>query len=464
MFGDGRSLVLELAPHKANVILLAEGGLISGSLRFPKGAKERLAPGRSWTERRLPEGRRDPFGEAAEAIDAWRALDATPEQSLADDLERRFIGLGSAGAEAAVAEHLATGRSLGTVLRERLDSILDGTAEVVIEGSRLLPWRPLPALVGRRSVSHGGAAVTAALYYEGRDEEERVKARIAALGSILRSELSRSRGAERKVREGLRSFADPDRHQRMGEALLASLSFAKRSGDVVFVADPYDPDGRQIAIPAPPGKSLAQVADDLFRLQRRSRRGLAAAGARAEALSQRVSRLEALLSAHALALDPAGADSLEHEMRREGLPVGLTGPTRSARAAARVTSPKLAGVRMVTSADGWTILVGRTSRDNDRLTFKIAAPDDFWLHAAGAHGAHVVIRNPDRAHAAPAATLTEAAGLALWFSDARQEAAAEVHWTRRKYVRRAKGGPPGRVVLKRFETVRTRAQAPSGSD
>jgi len=171
-------------------------------------------------------------------------------------------------------------------------------------------------------------------------------------------------------------------------------------------------------------------------------------------------RLEALLVVHERTVSEAGAADLEAEMRAAGLPVGLVGPTRGARAAARIAEPRLDGVRMITSSEGWVILVGRTARDNDRLTFKIAAPDDIWLHAAGAPGAHVVIRNPDRRASAPAGTLAEAARLALWFSEARSEAAGDVQWTRRKNVRRARGGTSGMVLLKRFETIRVRARRP----
>jgi predicted ribosome quality control (RQC) complex YloA/Tae2 family protein len=115
---------------------------------------------------------------------------------------------------------------------------------------------------------------------------------------------------------------------------------------------------------------------------------------------------------------------------------------------------------MLESKDGWTILIGRTGPDNDRLTFKIAAPDDIWLHAAGVHGAHVVIRNPDRLPAPPPETLAEAARYALWFSAGRSGAAGDVHWTRRKNVRRPKGGTSGQVVLKRFESIRVRPKPP----
>ena len=460
-FGDGRGLAIELAPHHANLVLLGEGGTVAASLRLPKSAQERLTTGRTWVGRGLPAGRLDPFRAEPGAIDAALSAGAALGETPAESLQRCCGGLSAVGVELAVQEHAATGRSLGVVLRDRLDSIRLGSAEVLIEApDRLLPWRPVSASPDRELISRDGPAATAASFYEARDAAERVQARIAGLGGILRGELDRARSAEIKVREGLRAFADPERYRRMAEALLASLSFARRSGDVVVVSDPYDPEGREIAIPAPPHKSLAQVADDLFSRQRRSRRGLESAGARAETLSRRASRLEALLVVHGLTSSEAGAGSLEGEMRKEGLPVGLVGPTRAARAAARVTAPKLDGVRMIASSDGWTILVGRTGRDNDRLTFKIAAPDDIWLHAAGVHGAHVVIRNPDRSATVPPATLAEAARFALWFSDARLEVGADVHWTRRKNVRRAKGGAPGRVVLKRFETLRVRAQAP----
>jgi predicted ribosome quality control (RQC) complex YloA/Tae2 family protein len=451
-FGDDRSLAIELTPHHANLILLGEGRKVEASLRFPKSAHERLAPGETYTSRGLPPGRLDPFCAEPEAIDAAAA---------AASLQSCCAGLSTTGIELVVSEQAATGRSLGTVLRERLDSIRMGDAEVLIDDSgRLLPWRPLSVSTFAAPSSRGGPAQTAASYYEARDATERVHARIAGLGGILRSELNRTRSAERKVREGIAAFADPERYKRMAEALLASLSFARRSGSVVIVPDPYDSEGREISIPAPPGRSLAQVADDLFSRQRKAKRGLESAGARATALSRRASRLETLLVVHEGTADEAGVAALEAEMRGEGLAVGLSGPTRAARAASKVSPPKLEGVRMIESSDGWTILVGRTGRDNDRLTFKLAAPDDFWLHAAGVHGAHVIIRNPERATTVPPATLTEAAGFALWFSDARSEAGADVHWTRRKNVRRAKGGAPGRVVLKRFFTVRVRAKSP----
>ena len=153
-------------------------------------------------------------------------------------------------------------------------------------------------------------------------------------------------------------------------------------------------------------------------------------------------------------------------MRREGIAVGLEramerGPSRPQGARGAAASP-VVGVRLFSSSEGFSVLVGRTGRDNARLTFKIARPEDFWLHAQGVPGAHVVVRNPERRSQLPAATLREAAALAAWYSEAKGQPQADVQVARRKDVRAVRGAPPGTVTLKRSSTVRVRPGLPSG--
>ncbi len=57
--------------------------------------------------------------------------------------------------------------------------------------------------------------------------------------------------------------------------------------------------------------------------------------------------------------------------------------------------------RVVTSPDGFIVLVGRTASDNDVLSLKLASPRDFWFHTAGESGSHVVVRNPDNVERLP---------------------------------------------------------------
>jgi len=464
--GAEAGLVLELATHGANLVVLGGGRSVREALRHARRGGGWSAIGEPWSPRPLPPRLLDPFVSSAEAIDRFLAGRAGAGEPALEALRRGLFGIGSIGAQLVIDESAATGESLGRVLRRRLDELRDGAGECAVEApsdpesARLLPWRPRKPVAGVERVTGEGAAGTAALYYEAVEQAQRLRTRIAALSSILRGEIARTLGAAGKVGREIEGFEDPERHRRMGEALLAGLASARRGDGRIAVPDPAEPSGEAVVIPDEPGRSLTDIADGLFERRRRARRGRRLAGGRLALLSARAARLQEILDRHAPASSEADAAALESAMRDAGLPVALGAATRGARAAASTAPPRLAGVRVHTSLDGWTILVGRTSRDNDRLTFKLASPEDVWLHAADVPGAHVVIRTPDRRSEVPRGTLVEAASLAAWFSDARDDPAVDVRWTSRKHVRRAKGGSSGVVQLKRFQTIRVRPKPP----
>jgi predicted ribosome quality control (RQC) complex YloA/Tae2 family protein len=109
--------------------------------------------------------------------------------------------------------------------------------------------------------------------------------------------------------------------------------------------------------------------------------------------------------------------------------------------------------RRLVSPDGMTILVGRTAADNDLLSLKLSAPDDFWFHVAGESGSHVVVRNPTRLDTLPRETKRLAAALAAGHSKARRGGRVAVHMARCREVGKRRGLAPGEVTLARYETV-----------
>ncbi len=103
------------------------------------------------------------------------------------------------------------------------------------------------------------------------------------------------------------------------------------------------------------------------------------------------------------------------------------------------------------SASGLKIWVGKNAKANDRLTFQLANGRDWWLHAKGYAGSHVIIRlgktqEPDRE------TLKDAMQLALHYSKARAQGEAEISITQRKYVSRL-GRKAGLVQISKHQTV-----------
>jgi predicted ribosome quality control (RQC) complex YloA/Tae2 family protein len=109
--------------------------------------------------------------------------------------------------------------------------------------------------------------------------------------------------------------------------------------------------------------------------------------------------------------------------------------------------------RPFTAPDGMIVLVGRTARDNDTLTFKLASQNDFWLHVAGTTGSHVVVRNPESLPRLPRDTLRFAASLAAGYSKAQRGGQVTIHVAQVRDVKKPRGFPAGKVILDRFDSV-----------
>ncbi|MDQ2766005.1 MAG: NFACT RNA binding domain-containing protein, partial [Gemmatimonadota bacterium] len=169
------------------------------------------------------------------------------------------------------------------------------------------------------------------------------------------------------------------------------------------------------------GESAVQVAERLYDDVRSMERALIS--------------LPARIAAFALAPAAPDAQAPATQLERQAAVRGPARPFRTYR-----------------SSGGLEIWVGRGAESNDALTFRESSPRDVWLHARDSAGAHVVLRW-SRDEPPPARDLEEAAVLAAWHSKSRGSGLAPVDWTRRKYVRKAKGGPAGQVLLQRSETI-----------
>ena len=101
--------------------------------------------------------------------------------------------------------------------------------------------------------------------------------------------------------------------------------------------------------------------------------------------------------------------------------------------------------------DGTEILIGKNNFQNDKLTFKIAAPNDIWLHTKEITGSHVIIRCngifPNEE------TLLFAAKLAVKFSKAAGSSKVPVDYTFCKFVKKPSGAKPGFVIFTNQKTL-----------
>jgi predicted ribosome quality control (RQC) complex YloA/Tae2 family protein len=252
------------------------------------------------------------------------------------------------------------------------------------------------------------------------------------------------------------SLEEPADLRRRGELLLAGLSRARRARDgrSVVLPDLFDAEEKDTEIELDPRLSLPKNAERFFNRARRAERTRGELSNRLEALSKEISFWEALELDMRDAASVVELEALEREAAEQGLSLA---PSEATPKKKRV--PQALGPRSFLSHRGNAILVGRSGRSNDELTFDLSKPHDLWFHASGIPGAHVVLRLASGG-GADEGEIREAAELAAYYSKARDAAAVDVVVTERRHVSRIKGAPRGLVKIASAPETRMLRVAP----
>ena len=272
-----------------------------------------------------------------------------------------------------------------------------------------------------------------------------VQARIAQTARIKKA-LKQAKKKIKVLQEDLKKAEQFREYGRYGELLKGQLHYFTKGQESVTVLDYYDPSFPELTLPLDSSKDPVWNMEDYFKkhhkflsAEKHLRPRLDTAEKESARLQEEFKQLES-----GVALPSEDVPPMSQEKRKRGpMSVDKTTKPQPARAA---------GYRQYVSTDGLPLLVGKTAKDNDVLTFKVAGPDDLWLHARGTPGSHVVIRLEKGADP-PHETLKDAATLALWFSDLRKSGKGEAIFTRRKFVKKAKGQKAGSVTVSREKSI-----------
>jgi len=262
-----------------------------------------------------------------------------------------------------------------------------------------------------------------------------------ALCRSLSAEAKKVRRAESKVQADLDRAGDAESFARYGELLKISMGRVRRGMSSFSAPDVLSGTGELVEIPLDPTLDAKGNLERLFKKARKARRTVTAASERLEALATERKRLEGLVEW----AGEADRDELEALAAERGLTLD---PRRPGRRRELPRKP----YREHRDGRGRPIYVGRSAGDNDTLTTKVARPTDLWLHARGTVGSHVVVPL-GKDEEIDQEQLLDAATLAAHFSSARNDERVEIAYTRRRYVRKPKGAPPGLVTLLREKVM-----------
>jgi predicted ribosome quality control (RQC) complex YloA/Tae2 family protein len=273
------------------------------------------------------------------------------------------------------------------------------------------------------------------------------------LGRFIATSLNKAllfcRTKLQRLREELTEAQEAESLKIKGELLTGNLSQIKKGQAEVKLSNFYDSQGQEVSIVLDPELSPIENARQYFRRYRKLSKAKTIIKQRLTQEQNRAEELEVYRKQAESLTDYADLLAVRDELAQKGyLKIEILGKKRDKEGKKENIAPR----RYLTST-GWTVLVGRTDRENDILTLRLAAPDDLWFHAQGSPGSHVVLRRKDRKSEPDKTTLVESAALAAYWSKARGAETVPVSCTLAKYVRKPRGAKPGTVIISREKTL-----------
>lgn len=186
-----------------------------------------------------------------------------------------------------------------------------------------------------------------------------------------------------------------------------------------------------------PGQTPWQRAEDLYRKAKKQE-------ARRESYTQMIPQLEAELASLRSQIDILSGEEPSAEWVRQYL-------VQAQKTYGTPTQDNSEPYRRFAAKSGHAILVGRSRTENAHLTFRVARPDDLWFHVKQSPGSHVIL-SCGKTHPS-LEDLLDAAELAVFYSQAARSSMVPVDYTRKKHVRKRPHGEPGQVLYREEKTL-----------
>ncbi|OPY58004.1 MAG: hypothetical protein A4E55_01225 [Pelotomaculum sp. PtaU1.Bin035] len=460
-----KHLICEIMGKHSNIILVepSVNTIIDGIKRYSHAVSRyrEVLPGRPYLPP-PPQKKLNPLL-VDEGQFRLACLDSSLETALPDLLQRHFEGLSA-----------ATCREI--VFRSNLspDTILDQCGDHELRAIWLSLYRlTVPAGEGRfepcltTSIKgkpqdfaaidlnhtrlkrkHGEMNSLIDIFFSDREQTEKINKTKKALINSLKKEIARLEKKLDLYEESLDETAGAEKLRLYGELLTANLYRLGENKHEVSLENFHEKGQQTVTIPLDPHRSPAENSQAYFKKYLKAKNTRSAVELQVAQAREELNYLEGV----GAALDQAGELSELEEVRQELIeqrylkqPAHTPGSRKNKK---EKLIPKPLSFR---SSDGFQLFVGKNNKQNDYLTLKMARESDLWLHTKDIPGAHVIIKTEEK-EVTPT-TLSEAAGLAAFFSKARGSKNVPVDYTLKKHVSKPRGARPGMVIYGQQKTI-----------
>ena len=271
-------------------------------------------------------------------------------------------------------------------------------------------------------------------YYAEKNTVSRIHQKSTDLRKIISNALERS---YRKLDLQTKQLKDTEKREKFriyGE-LLNTYGYGLAGGEKSFKCLNYY-DNTEITIPLDPTLTARENAQKFFDKYNKQKRTFEAV---TEQLSQTRAEIDHLESI-STSMDIARLEEDLVQIKEELTEYGYIRRHYSGGKKVKITSRPYHYL----SSDGFHIYVGKNNYQNEELTFKTANGGDWWFHAKGMPGSHVIVKTEGKE--LPDRVFEEAGALAAYYSRGRENDKVEIDYIQRKNLKKVPGAAPGFVV------------------
>ena len=319
-----------------------------------------------------------------------------------------------------------------------VDDIRDGHFEpnIVYKGKEPVEFAcfPLSQYQDYRAVSYPSIFPVLETYYAEKNIVTKMRQKTVDLRKIVQNALERNVKKYQLQQKQLKDTEKKEKYRVWGE-LLNTYGYEVKPGAKSMEALNYYTN-EMIQIPLNETMTPQENSKKYFDKYGKLKRTKEALDTLLQETGDEIKHLESI----AASLDIASSEEDLVQIKEEMMEYGYVKRKNTGGKKVKVTSRPYHYI----SSDGYDIYVGKNNFQNDELSFKFASGNDWWFHAKGQPGSHVIVKSKNEE--LPDRTFEEAGKLAAYYSKGRQAPKVEIDYTQKKNLRKPTGGKPGFVV------------------
>lgn len=278
-------------------------------------------------------------------------------------------------------------------------------------------------------------------FFTERDTAERMKVKSQDLHRLLSNTTERLSRKINSQNAELAQCTDREPLRIKGDLLQANLYRIEKGAKSVTVENFYD-ENKPITIELNPALTPTQNSQRYYKNYRKAKTAEQVLKVQIEKATEELEYIDTVQESLNRATTEAELNEIRAELTEQGYVKAPRGKQKKASAL-----PPL----KFTSSTGFTILVGRNNKQNDKLTLKTASKNDIWLHTKDIHGTHTIIVTEGKE--VDDQTLLEAGQITAYHSKARNSSQVPVDYTLVKNVSKPSGAKPGMVIYVKNKTI-----------